>query len=164
MSDFLIDIEYEGITSRLKRLSDTLLYSTKDLYKSEGLDIDPNWNLVFRLLQEHEEMTITEMAETLQFSHPAVIKIVKKMKKLGYIESSEDINDKRKQVLSLTKKAKQHIKDFEPYWESGIKVVIDLLEDSPNFLEDLTRIEHKINQLDYKQRVLLKLKTNEHNS
>ncbi|MBC3846336.1 MarR family transcriptional regulator [Winogradskyella echinorum] len=159
MSDFLIDIEYEGITSRLKRLSDTLLYSTKDLYKSEGLDIDPNWNLIFRLLQEHEEMTITEMADTLQFSHPAVIKIVKKMKKQGYINSYADENDKRKQVLSLTSKANKHIKTFETYWLAGTKVVEDLFKDSPNLLRELTKIEEKVNQLDYKQRVLLKLKT-----
>ena len=36
-------------------------------------------------------------------------------------------------------------------------VVEDLLVDSPNFLEEITRIEEKINQLNYKQRVLLKL-------
>lgn len=159
MNDFLIDIEYEGITSRLKRLSDTLLYSTKDLYKTEGLDIDPNWNLIFRLLQEHQELTITEMAETLQFSHPAVIKIVKKMKKQGYINSYADKTDKRKQVLSLTSKAKQHISTFDMYWKAGTQVVEDLLADSPNLLNELTKIEEKVNRLDYKQRVLLKLKS-----
>ncbi|MFY0714423.1 MarR family transcriptional regulator [Seonamhaeicola sp. NFXS20] len=157
MKDFLIALEYEGITSRLKRLSDTLLYSTKDLYKSEGLDIDPNWNLIFRLLQEHNELTITEMADTLQFSHPAVIKIVKKMKKRGYIHSYADKDDKRKQVLSLTNKAHKHIKTFEAYWAAGTEVVEDLLADSPNLLDELTKIEEKVNQLDYKQRVLLKL-------
>lgn len=157
MNDFLIELEYEGITSRLKRLSDTLLYSTKDLYKSEGLDIDPNWNLIFRLLQEHNELTITEMADTLQFSHPAVIKIVNKMKKRGYINSFADKDDKRKQVLSLTDKAHQHIKTFQEYWIAGTEVVEDLLVDSPNLLNELTKIEEKVNQLDYKQRVLLKL-------
>ena len=83
MNDFLTEIEFVGLTSRLKRLSDALLYSTKELYKSEGLDIEPNWNLIFILLQENEAMTITEISEKLQFSHPAVVKIINKMKKMG---------------------------------------------------------------------------------
>lgn len=157
MKDFLIALEYEGLTSRLKRLSDALLYSTKDLYKSEGLDIEPNWNLIFKLLRDHKEMTITEMSEALQFSHPAVVKIINKMKKQSYIESYCDEEDKRKQVLSLTKKAHKYMKNLEVYWQNGASVVEDLLVDSPHFLEEITKIEEKINQLNYKQRVLLKL-------
>ncbi len=157
MDDFLIQMEYEGLTSRLKRLSDALLYSTKDLYKSKGLDIEPNWNLIFRLLQEHESMTITEMADTLQFSHPAVVKIVKKMKKNGYIATKEDANDKRKQVLSLTPKAHEHITVFKRYWEAGTEVTRDILANSPHFMEELERIEEKINEANYKERTLKKL-------
>lgn len=157
MDDFLVQMEYEGLTSRLKRLSDALLYSTKDLYKSEGLDIEPNWNLIFRLLQEHDNMTITEMADTLQFSHPAVVKIVKKMKRKGYIDTREDNQDKRKQVLSLTPKAHRHIAVFKPYWEAGTEVTRDILADSPHFMDELERIEQKINEANYKERTLKKL-------
>lgn len=163
MEDFLTEIAYVGFTSRLKRLSDNLLYSTKDLYKSEGLDIEPNWNLIFRLLQENKQMTITEMADTLQFSHPAVIKIIKKMKKVGYIATKEDQHDKRKQLLQLTPKALENIEVFETYWESGRQVIQDLLEDSPHFLEELLKIEEKINKSDYKERTLKKLKNEDTN-
>ncbi|RPD97970.1 MarR family transcriptional regulator [Aureibaculum marinum] len=158
MTDFLNQIKYEGITSRLKRLSDVLLYSTKDLYRAEGLIIEPNWNLIFRLLQEKGEMTITEMSETLQFSHPAVVKIVNKMKAEGYITAAIDSKDKRKQVLSLTQKALQDIPKYEVYWNAGIRVIEEIFEDSPNILEELSKIELKVKELDYKQRVLLKIK------
>lgn len=158
MSDFIKNIAYEGLHSRLKRLADTLLYSTKDLYKSEGLAIEPNWHLIFRLLQEHTEMTITEMAESLQFSHPGVVKIVNKMKSQGYINTIEDKVDKRKQVLSLSEKAIEDLPKLEPYWTAGIAVVEDIFADSPTILEELSKIEQKVNELNYKQRVLLKLK------
>lgn len=161
MDDFLIEIEIEGLSSRIKRLSDALLYSTKDLYKAEGLDIEPNWNLVFRLLQTHKELTITEISERLQFSHPAIIKIISKMKKKGYVDSCFDKNDGRKQLLTLTNKAKRKIATLEPYWVIGANVIQDLLEDSPNFLEELTKIEKKIKEADYKERALLKLNENE---
>ena len=50
-NDFLSEIRYAGLTSRLKRLSDLLLYSTKNFYKSVEIDIEPNWHLVFLLLK-----------------------------------------------------------------------------------------------------------------
>ena len=157
MKDFLTEIEYVGFTSRLKRLSDSILYSTKDLYKSEGLDIEPNWNLIFRLLQENQEMTISEMSETLQFSHPAVVKIVNKMKKHGYLRSSSDRADKRRQPLRLTKKAHKKLAQFEIYWKAGTEAIKEVLQDSPHFLEELLRIEEKMRQSNYQERTLKKL-------
>jgi len=96
MNDFLTEIEFIGLTTRLKRLSDALLYSTKELYKTEGLEIEPNRNLIFILLQENEALTITEISEKLQFSHPAVVKIINKMKRHGLVRTKTDKEDKSK--------------------------------------------------------------------
>ncbi|WP_240643102.1 MarR family winged helix-turn-helix transcriptional regulator [Sinomicrobium pectinilyticum] len=157
MDDFLIEIEYAGLHSRIKRLSDALLYSTRDFYKSEGLDIEPNWNLVFLLLQKQGTMTITEISEKLQFSHPAVVKIINKMKKKGYIDTQTDEEDSRKQLLSLSQKALDKLPVFEMYWEAGIKTTKDLLDDSPDFVEQLKNIEEKLNRENYKERTLRNL-------
>lgn len=162
MNDFLTEMEYVGLTSRLKRLSDSLLYSTKELYRTEGLDIEPNWNLIFILLQERETMTITEISETLQFSHPAVVKILNKMKKNGYVATRTDTKDKRKQLLTLTEKAHDQLPLFEKYWTAGRQTVMDLLADSSHFLEEFFRIEEKLNERDYKDRTLQNLKNDEH--
>lgn len=161
MTDYLVELEIEGLSSRLKRLSDALLYSTKELYKLEGLDIEPNWNLVFRLLQKHNQLTITEISEMLQFSHPAIIKIITKMKKNGYVESTSDENDGRKQLLKLTQKAKRKISILEPYWNIGTSVIEDLLKESPNFLNELSKIEAKMRDANYSERALAKLNKNE---
>lgn len=157
MQDLLIELEIEGLSSRIKRLSDALLYSTRDLYKSEGLDIEPNWNLIFRLFQHQNEITITEISERLQFSHPAVVKIVNKMKEKGYVVTSSDSLDKRKQNIMLTTKAKETLKIIEPYWNIGTQVIQDLIENSPNFLKEITEIENKIKEKSYKERALEKL-------
>ncbi|WP_130735860.1 MarR family winged helix-turn-helix transcriptional regulator [Flavobacterium sp. J27] len=158
MKDYLIVLEIEGLSSRIKRLSDALLYSTRDLYKSEDLDIEPNWNLIFRLLQQNEAMTITEIADALQFSHPAVIKIINKMKKTGYVTANLDDKDKRKQNIILTQKAIDKLPILENYWKIGTEVIQNLIDDSPNFLEELLKIEEKVNQKSYKERALEKLK------
>ena len=162
MNDFLTEMEFVGLTSRLKRLSDALLYSTKELYKTEGLDIEPNWNLIFILLQENGSMTITEISEKLQFSHPAVVKIINKMKKNGHVETRTDAKDKRKQILTLTEKAYKQLPIFEKYWNAGRQTVKDLLADSPHFLEEFLKIEEKVNQNDYRERTLKNLKNDEH--
>ncbi len=152
--DYLVQLHLEGLPSRLKRLSDSLLYSTRDLYKSMNVAIEPNWNLVFRILKDYEELTITEIAEKLQFSHPAVIKITSKMKKNGYIISVADKKDKRKQILRLSDKAKTEMDYLESLWLTQVEVIKELFAESPNFMQELTEIENKIASLDYKQRVL----------
>ena len=157
MEDFLEKLHIEGFTSRIKRLSDLLLYSTRDLYKTHDMDIEPNWNLIFRLLQENDELTISDMAEKLQLSHPAIVKIINKMKKNGYIITNVDKIDRRKSLLTLSPKAKTDLGHFEELWHTQNRVIENLLADSPHFLNELKNIEQKLIELDYKQRVLNKL-------
>ncbi len=152
--DYIAQLHLEGLPSRLKRLSDSLLYSTRDLYKTMDVSIEPNWNLVFRILKDYETLTITEIAEKLQFSHPAVIKITSKMKKNGYIISAADTKDRRKQILKLSDKARAEMGYLESLWLTQVEVIKELFAESPTFMQELSKIENKIATLDYKQRVL----------
>ncbi len=71
---------YLTFTARLKRISDNLLYSSKDLYKFLNLEIEPNWHLIFLIFSDKDTLTITEIAEELRIFQSGVIKIVNKMK------------------------------------------------------------------------------------
>lgn len=144
--DFLIEIGLAGINSRIKRLSDELLYSTRDYYKSVNLDIEPNWHLIFLILEKHESLTITEISQELRMSHPACIKIVNKMKKKDYINTKVDKTDSRKQLLELSEKAKEKLPDFHKHWDACIKTTKELLEKSPNFIKDLTAFENLVTE------------------
>lgn len=157
MDDFLLTLNIEGFTSRLKRLSDYLLYSTRDLYDELDIAIEPNWNLVIRLLQKNQQMTLMEIADQINFSHPAVVKIIKKMKKRGFVKTQPDQTDGRKQLLLLTPKALKQLPQLEQLWQTQIAVLTHLLKDSPNFLTELGHIEEQLKQQDYKQRVLTQL-------
>lgn len=152
--DFLQQIVFAGLNSRIKRLSDDLLYSTRDYYKSVGLDIEPNWHLIFLLMEEHESLTITEISQELRMSHPACVKIVKKMKKRGYIDTRTDQNDSRKQLLELTDKAKNKLPVFHKHWDAGIKTTEELIEKSPHFMQELTEIENLLADKNYMERTL----------
>ena len=74
------------------------------------------------------------------------------------METKTDDQDKRRQILTLTEKAHSQLPLFEKYWTAGRQTVMDLLEDSPNFLEEFLKIEEKVNQSDYKERTLKNLK------
>ncbi|CAZ98359.1 MarR family transcriptional regulator [Zobellia galactanivorans] len=154
MNDFLTEIEYAGLMSRIKRLSDEVLYSTRDYYKTVGLDIEPNWHLIFLLLEKHKCMTITEIAQELRMSHPACVKIIKKMKKKGYINTSTDDNDSRKQLLELSEKSKEQLPVFREHWNAGAKTTEDLIKNSPHFVEELKEMEILVSEKNYKERTL----------
>jgi len=158
-NDFLSEIKYAGLTSRLKRLSDLLLYSTKDFYKSVGVDIEPNWHLIFLLLKEHEALNIKEISDRVQLSHPAIIKILNNMKQKGYVVAKTDDIDSRKQILTLSAKAYDALPLLEEYWEACIQTMKEVLEDSPEFLTALGSIEQKFKESSYKDRTLRNIKT-----
>ena len=116
-NDFLYEMGYPGITARLKRLNDLFVVQTKQFYKEFDIDIEPNWHMIFVLLEKEEKLSITEIADFLQISHPGVIKLVKKMKKNGYLKSQQDPNDSRKHLLMLSDKAIENLPKFHFYWK-----------------------------------------------
>lgn len=155
--DFLLELGHAGLSSRLKRLSDALLYSTKDFYKAVDADIEPNWHLVFLLLKKYDALSLTDISDRLQLSHPAIIKIVKNMKANGYVDAQTDRVDSRKQIITLTKKAHDALPTLEAYWAACITTMTELLEDTPEFMAALGKVEEKVRQSSYKDRTLKNL-------
>lgn len=159
--DFLLNMGSDGVTDRLKRLSDLFVYQTRDFYRNNGLDIEPNWHMIFRLLQEREKMTVTEIAEAIHHSHPAVIKLINKMKAKGYIDSVQDTEDLRKYYLSLSAKAIQELPKLERYWAALSEALMDLMGNHLRLLEELREVEERFEEMGFNQRAEKILNTNE---
>ena len=94
--DFLKELEFLGVTARIKRLSDSLFYDIKSLYNANGIDIEPSWHLVLLILKRKEFLSMVELSELLSLSKPAVTKMIKKMQQLDYIVIDSDGADNRK--------------------------------------------------------------------
>ncbi len=77
--DLLKDLGYKALDSRLKRISDRMSHDVRKFYKELGIDIEPNWYLVFMLLRERGALPITDIAGPLGYAHPSAVAIVKKM-------------------------------------------------------------------------------------
>ncbi|NPD48065.1 MarR family transcriptional regulator [Lentimicrobium sp. S6] len=153
--DYIKDLELIGLTARIRRLNDKLMSSGKKVYKIFNIDIEPNWHLVLLLLEEKENLTVTEIASILDFSHPAVIKITKKMIEKKYLVSTKDKIDNRKQILSLTSKANLELPKLKEKWELIRQVHAEYTSES--FMQELAQLEKKLNDKSIEQRILKKL-------
>lgn len=156
--DFLRDLKYLGVTARLKRLSDNLSASIKELYKENKFDIEPSWHLIFLFLKEKEQSTMSEIAEALNYSQPAITKMTNRMKAKGYIDVVVDKNDSRKKILQLSRKAKQKLPRFEKVWDAGQKSIKEIMKSTPGFLNALDEFENQIEEERFKDRALKRLK------
>ncbi len=158
--DFVNELGYLGLSVRLKRLSEAMVHSGRQMYKSLGLDIEPNWFLIFKLLKKYDQLSVTEMAAKLHFSHPSVITLVGKMEKANYLDSSVDQSDSRKKHFRLSQKAHDQLPRFEEIWEAGIKGVSNLFSEDSNFMDQLELLEIQYSQKDFKERTLNELVPN----
>ena len=151
--DFLAGLGYNGVTARLKRLSDAFLYQTKEFYTQQAAGIEPNWHMIFVLLEEHEQMTVTEMAGRLGLSHPALVKLTKKMKRKGYLTSVRDKADKRQNYLRLSDRAREELPVLHRYWSASEEALADLMNNSRELLDQLAIVEKNLAERDFSQRV-----------
>lgn len=130
MKDYAKELGCLGFTMRLKRLSDALMHDGKRMYKTLGLDIEPNWYIVFRLLKHENSMSVTEIAERIGMAHPSVIALTNNMTRAGYLSSVQCARDSRRRLLKLTDKAYKMMPRFEEVWNAGEVVIVQLLEDT----------------------------------
>ena len=159
-NDFLTELGFLSFVTRLKRVSDAILHDGRRLYKKLEMDIEPNWYVVFRLLERHEELTVTEIAEKIGFAHPSVITIVNKMIKAGYVESSQCSIDSRRRLLVLTEKARTGLPEFERVWSAGTTTLKKILGDV-DALAFLDLLESRINEEGFRDRTLKHIKGQE---
>lgn len=139
--DFIKELGYKAIDGRFKRISDRMSHDIRKLYKSLNIDVEPNWYLVFGLLREDKKMSIVEIAESLGYSHPSVVVIIKKMTAKGYISTSKDAIDRRKQIITLTNKSIQLLPELDKLWKSCESAILQILEDDLKIISYLDKID-----------------------
>ncbi|WP_462251494.1 MarR family winged helix-turn-helix transcriptional regulator [Ekhidna sp.] len=155
--DFVNELGYLGLAVRLKRLSEAMVHSGRQMYKTLGKDIEPNWFLIFKLLKKYDQLSVTEMASKLHFSHPSVITMATKMEKAGYLNASADKNDSRKKNYTLSQKALDNLPGFEAIWDAGIEGTKKLFGEGSTFMDQLESLEILYSQKDFKTRTINEL-------
>ena len=156
MKDFAKELGCLGFTMRMKRLSDAMMQDGKRMYKEMGLDIEPNWYVIFRLLKCEAELTVMEIVERVGLTHPSVITMTNKMMAAGYLSSRQCNLDSRKRHLTLTEKAIKKLPEFEKIWDAGERGVIKVLEGT-QIIKDLETLESLYREKGFQERTLEEL-------
>ncbi|WP_431121915.1 GNAT family N-acetyltransferase [Flagellimonas flava] len=160
--DFLQELKHLGFTARIKRLNESIVASTLDHYASLNLVLEPNWHVIFLLLKQRDTLTVTEMAQTLGFSHPAMIKTTRKMKEQGYLEHQKDALDQRKILIRLSKKGKRLLPKFEKEWNRIQEVLQEVVDDT--LLKKLDTLEHNLKELSFSERYAIRFDEHKKNN
>ncbi len=149
-NNFLSELKHLGFTARIKRLNEKIVSSTIAHYSRLDIKLEPNWHIIFLLLMKKGELTITEIANILGFSHPAIIKITRKMKDVGYLETRKDALDGRKTLIQISNKGKKALPRFEKEWLRIQEVLQELVDE--DFLYKLTTLEQKLDEQSFAAR------------
>jgi len=107
-----------SLGSRLRRLSDRLIQDVVEIYEAQGIDLHPTYFPLFNLLHQQGAVSVTEAAQQLGVSHPAISKIARKMIADELIVRSPDPTDERRFTLQPTAKSEQLLQSIQPIWEA----------------------------------------------
>lgn len=133
--------------SRLRKLSERLMLEMGTIYKSKNIEFEPGWFHIMYLLAENEKMSITQISDMLQVSHPSVIQVVGVLEKRDIVKISIDSNDKRKRMVELSDNGTSLLELIKPIWKEIDQMMIAFLSEgnfSQNILLAITEIENNL--------------------
>ncbi|HAA19984.1 MAG TPA: MarR family transcriptional regulator [Cytophagales bacterium] len=162
--DYIKDLGYRALDSRFKRISDRMAHDIRKVYREQGLEIEPNWYLILLLLKENGQLSIAQIAERLGYAHPTMAILVKKMVAKGFLATQADAQDKRKQQISLSSKAKNMLPQLEEIWARCDEAILQILGNDLQILPLLDAMEARLGSQSFYQRFQDELSKNSRNN
>jgi ribosomal protein S18 acetylase RimI-like enzyme len=158
--DFIKDLGYLAIASRMKRLTDRFMKGGIEAYKYLGIDFEPRLFSVFNLIfSQNMALSISEIAASLKISHPAVIQTSQMLVKKGLVRSFQDREDRRIRRLVITGKGKELGNLLLPVWNDFVSATVELFEKADvDMLGAIERIEAQLDEEEVGSRIIKKIK------
>lgn len=130
--DLIKELGEVAIGSRLKRISDRINQEISKIFRSQNINIEPSWLPLLLYLEKTESVSIKETAQVLNFTHPAVIHLLKQMEKRNLISTFTDNSDKRKRLIELNEEGRKLLVSAEPLLDE-IKITVNELINSSGY-------------------------------
>lgn len=151
-----------ALGTRVRFLGEKIGEDAAEIYRSYGNELHPKWFPVFYVLSQHEEDTVTSIADHIGHSHASVSKIIGEMAKAGLITEKTDTKDRRRTKVALSKKGRVISQKIEEQY----KDVGDAIEEissqaSHNLWAAIEEWEYLLAQKSLRDRVLEKKKKRE---
>ncbi|TSD62668.1 winged helix-turn-helix transcriptional regulator [Inquilinus sp. KBS0705] len=131
---------YLVLGSRLRRMSETFLAEINRIYQNEGIDFDAGWFPVFYLLSKNDSLSIKELSEQTEVSHPAASQLITNLKNRKLVETSVCTDDGRRQLVQFTPKGRVLLEQILPVWDAISSGMNEMAESDPTIAELLPAI------------------------
>jgi DNA-binding MarR family transcriptional regulator/ribosomal protein S18 acetylase RimI-like enzyme len=147
-----------ALASRLKSLSDNLLQDASNLYGELGVPFEARWFGFMQVLLRRSPASITEIADELGMTPPAIRKNANQMIARGLIQEKLDPRDERRRPLVLTQTGRSTAEQLAPVWGAFREAVTSALNEAGvDLLGDLARVEEVCSRRSIADRVRLEL-------
>lgn len=131
---------YLALGSRLRRLSENFLSEINRAYQNEGIDFDASWFPVFYLLSQNEALSIKELSEQTEVSHPAASQLITNLKNRNLVITATCAEDGRRQLVQLTDSGRVLLAQIMPVWDGILVAMNELMIEEPGCIDLLPAI------------------------
>jgi DNA-binding MarR family transcriptional regulator len=131
---------YLILGSRLRRLSESFLAEINRTYQNEGIDFDASWFPVFYLLSKNNSLSIKELSEQMEVSHPAASQLITNLKNKNLVASATCADDGRRQLVQLSAKGRELLAQILPVWDAIQLAMDEMVANEPACLQLLPAI------------------------
>lgn len=142
---------YLVLGSRLRRISEAFLSEITRAYQQEGIEFDAAWFPVFYLLSQNEALSIKELSEQTEVSHPAASQLITNLKQKGLVMATASSDDARKQLVTFTPKGRNLLAQVQPVWDALLLSMEQISQNQPGcdaLLPAITAFEQALQQHD----------------
>jgi DNA-binding MarR family transcriptional regulator/ribosomal protein S18 acetylase RimI-like enzyme len=143
--------------SRLRKVSEALDAGVDEVYRDVGVDLPSRCFPILFLLRDHGRLGISELAEKLGQTHPAVSQMSRKLLRHRVVTESPDPKDDRRRLLSLSARGRSVMARLAPVWKAIIAAVADLEAEHPLY-QQLTAVDEALEARSFAVRIRSRLK------
>lgn len=122
---------YLVLGSRLRRLSEGFLSEINRAYQNEGIEFEASWFPVFYLLSKNDALSIKELSEQTEVSHPAASQLIANLKNKNLVTSATCTDDGRRQLVTLTGRGRALLGEILPVWDAVVAAMEELTGANP---------------------------------
>jgi len=142
--------------SRMRKVSEALYAGVDEVYRSAGITLPSRCFPILFMLRDHGRLGISELAQRLGQTHPAVSQMSRKLLLHGVVRESPDPRDDRRRLLSLSPRGRGIMARLEPVWKAIVAAAADLEADHP-FSQHLTAIDRALEERGFAARIRSRL-------
>ncbi|MEO6150428.1 MAG: helix-turn-helix domain-containing protein [Mucilaginibacter sp.] len=143
--NFYQRLGYLALGSRLRRLSEAFISEVIRAYQQQGIEFEAAWFPVFYLLADKKELSIKELSDQLEVTHPAASQLISALRKKGLVTVKTSKKDGRKQLVQLSADGLVLLDRVKPVWNAILQAMDKMTatqEDTRHLLDALSALEY----------------------